>query len=97
MPFRGRHTAETKAKLSAACKGIPRPVEVRKKIAAAKRGKKATKAHRLALRIGHRRTKLFDEERYDAIRARRSEVMKAAWAAGRFANRPSRKAFMGNA
>lgn len=101
MPFRGKHTAETKARIAAALRGTTRPPEVRAKIAASKTGKRATKDHRLALRIGHRRIKLFEEERHAAICDQRSEIMRRAWAAGLFANRKprrdSRKAFMGNA
>lgn len=101
MPFRGRHTAETKARISAAQMGTTKSLEVRAKIAASKTGKKATRAHRLALRIGHRRVKLFEEERYAAKCAQRSEIMRRAWAAGLFADRKPRRttsqAFMGNA
>lgn len=91
MPFRGRHTKETKARISAALKGIPRPPAVRAAIAAGKLGKKADVDHRLAIRIGHRRIKLFEPARYAAKCASRSEIMRAAWMAGRFANRKPRR------
>jgi hypothetical protein len=50
-------------------------------------GKKLSADHRLALRIGHRRTKLFDPERYDAICATQSETRRRLWTQGVYRSR----------
>jgi hypothetical protein len=87
MPFRGRHTAETKAAISAKLKGIRRSNQTKERISAAMRGKALSAEHRLALRIGHRRTKLFDPERYVEICATQSEVRRRLWAEGVYVSR----------
>lgn len=91
MPFnRRQHTPETRAKISAGLTGRYMSPETRAKISAAMKGRKLKQAHRLAQRIGHRRTKLFDPERFDQICAGRSAVTRQAWQKGAYDNRRPR-------
>jgi hypothetical protein len=87
MPFRGKHTAEAKAAISAKLKGIRRSNQTKERISAAMQGKKLSADHRLTLRIGHRRTKLFDPERYVEICATQSEVRRRLWTQGVYRSR----------
>lgn len=91
MPFRGRHTEGTKAAISAKLKGRKHTERTRERMSEARMGKPLSAEHRLALRIGHRRTKLFDPERHAAQCSALSEIRRRLWAEGAYASRKGRQ------
>jgi hypothetical protein len=90
MPFRGKHTAETKERIAAHFRGIPRSEETKARIGESQRGKRYDRERRLAIRIGLKRLELFDPERYEAMREAQGDTMRRLWSEGRYANRKPR-------
>jgi hypothetical protein len=90
MPFRGKHTAETKERIAAHFRGIPRSEATKARIGESQRGKRHDRERRLAIRIGIKRLELFDPERYQAMRRTQGETMRRLWSEGRYANRKPR-------
>jgi hypothetical protein len=90
MSFRGKHTAETKERIAAHFRGIPRSEETKARIGESQRGKRYDRERRLAIRIGLKRLELFDPERYEAMRKAQGETMRRLWSDGRYANRKPR-------
>lgn len=58
MPFRGTHTQDTRDRIAAKLRGIPRPERTRSKISAAKLGKRLSDEHRAAISRGKQAARL---------------------------------------